>query len=134
MKLRFSPCEDGFDLHFADRLVLAHRHDRPALTIARGNSSVAMQRGNFRIDDAPSAELSPQEWHKEGDTIVLLDRGEPAVRLELGESALTTVCLRGGYDRIWLRWHAAPGETVWGGGEQLSYLALNGRAFPMWTS
>jgi alpha-glucosidase len=29
---------------------------------------------------------------------------------------------------------AEPGEAVWGGGEQMSYLALNGRAFPIWTS
>ena len=134
MKLRFSLREDGFDLHFADRLVLAHRAGRPALTIARGNSSVAMQRGNFRIEDVPTAQLSPAEWQHDGAAIVLLDGGEPAVRLDLGERGLTAVCLRAGYDRIWLRWHAEPGETVWGGGEQLSYLALNGRAFPMWTS
>jgi hypothetical protein len=37
-------------------------------------------------------------------------------------------------DRLWLSFHAEHGETVWGGGEQMSYLALNGRAFPMWTS
>ena len=134
MKLRFLQHENGFDLHFADRLVLAHRHDRPALTIARGSSTVAMLRGNFRIEDSPAGHLTPADWRRDGDAVVLLDAGEPAVRLELDDSALTAICLRPSYDRIWLGWHAEPDETVWGGGEQMSYLALNSRSFPMWTS
>lgn len=39
-----------------------------------------------------------------------------------------------GYDRISVDWVIAPEEIVWGGGEQMSFLALNGRRFPMWTS
>ena len=37
-------------------------------------------------------------------------------------------------NRIAIDLAATDGESVWGGGEQMSYLRLNGRRFPMWTS
>ena len=117
MELRFGEDELGFELHFAGRLLLAHTRARPALSMARGASAVTMLRGNFRIEDAPSGRLEPTEWRAEHSAVVLLDQGEPAARLELGAGELSVTLLRPGYDRIWLRLHAAPGEAVWGGGE-----------------
>ena len=134
VQLRLSEDQLGFELHFADRLLLSHSRAQPALAMARGASKVTMLRGNFQIDDAPSDRLDPSDWRIDGSTVVLLDQGEPAARLDLGKANLSVTLLRLGYDRIWLRLHAAPDEAVWGGGEQLSYLALNGRRFPIWTS
>ena len=54
--------------------------------------------------------------------------------MRLDGNQLTVTATDPAHDRLWLRFHAEPGEAVWGGGEQMSYLALNGRAFPMWTS
>ena len=51
---QFETSDDGFDLHFAGRLVLRHRRACPALAVARGASEVTMYRGNFRIEDAPT--------------------------------------------------------------------------------
>lgn len=131
---RFTQQDDGFDLHFAGRLVLSHRAGSPALAMARGAASVQMYRGNFWIADAPTGRIVPVDCLVEDDAVILLDGGEPAARLLLADGRLTVQLLRDGYDRITLNFHAEPGEAVWGGGEQMSYLALNGRAFPMWTS
>ncbi len=134
MIARFEPAEDGFDVHFAGRLVLCHRPGCPALTLARGAAEIAMFRGNFRIEDSPTGLVSPAEWQMEGSTVTLLSDGVPLARIATKQGALTVTALDPAHDRIWLRFHSEPGEAVWGGGEQMSYLALNGRRFPMWTS
>lgn len=41
---------------------------------------------------------------------------------------------QGDHDRMTIDLHLEEGETIWGGGEQMSFLALNGRRFPIWTS
>ena len=66
MFARFEAAEDGFDLHFAGRLVLRHRRACPALALARGASEVTMYRGNFRIEDAPSGVVAPIDWRLAG--------------------------------------------------------------------
>lgn len=143
----FSICEGGFDLHYAGRLILSHRSspaqdnaregrtpDRPILTMARGAPRIEMVRGNFRIEDFPSDELSPSEWSQDDNRITLRDDNGPAASLHFEANRLEIELLRPGFDRIHIRFHAEEGETVWGGGEQMSYFALNGRSFPMWTS
>ncbi len=134
MVAHFEAAEDGFDLHFAGRLVLRHRAACPALTLACGNAEVAMFRGNFRIEDAPSGLAAPRHWTLDGDSVEMRGDGKAMARLSVSGNRLTVAALDPAHDRIWLRFHAEPGEAVWGGGEQMSYFALNGRRFPMWTS
>ncbi len=134
MELRFSEHEQGFDLHFAGRLIMSHRRDRPALTLARGNSAVTMVRGNFRIEDSPIDPIEPCDWTLLPNAAQLLHNGTEVAQLRIEAGQLVVNAADPATDRIWLRFHAEPGEAVWGGGEQMSYLALNGRAFPMWTS
>jgi len=130
----FSAIDGGFDLHFAGRLVLRHRPEAPVLDSARGNPSVVMYRGNFKIDDAPEGQVTPLDCAVEDKAVTLSNLGAAVARLELRDNRLCVTLLTAGHDRIRLRWHAEPGEAVWGGGEQMSYLSLNGRSFPMWTS
>jgi alpha-glucosidase len=130
----FSAVEGGFDLHFAGRLVLRHQPDAPVLDSASGNPTVIMRRGNFKIDDAPEGQITPLDCAVEDGSVTLSHDGTPAARLQLSDNRLTVTLLTPGHDRIRLRWHGEPGEVVWGGGEQMSYLALSGRSFPMWTS
>jgi sulfoquinovosidase len=132
--VKFEAAEDGFDLHYAGRLVLRHRLTSPALTLGVGNPDVTMYRGNFRIEDAPAELVAPREWVIVGDSAELLSEGIAVARITASENGLTITALDPACNRIWLRFHAEPGEAVWGGGEQMSYLALNGRRFPMWTS
>lgn len=134
MKAQFLAVEEGFDLLFAGRTVLRHRSDCPALAIARGNPQVTMRQGNFSIQDLPEGRVEPTEAIVGEDRVDLLDSGIAKVRLSVVGNALTVTALDSAFDRLSIRFHAEPGEAVWGGGEQMSYLALNGRSFPMWTS
>ncbi len=130
----FSAVDGGFDLHFAGRLVLRHRAETPVLDSACGNPTVLMYRGNFKIDDAPEGQIAPRDCAVEDGSVMLSHDGTPVARLELSDNRLTVTLLTPGHDRIRLRWHGESGEAVWGGGEQMSYLSLCGRSFPMWTS
>ncbi len=93
-----------------------------------------MQRGNFRIEDSPADRAELDEAVADGDRILLGTGGRARAVLTLSDSAIVIDSLDPAFDRIHLRMHAEANETVWGGGEQMSYLALNGRRFPMWTS
>jgi sulfoquinovosidase len=131
---QFVPAEDGFDLHFAGQIMLRYRTAQPALALAKGKVDVTMLRGNFRIQDAPTTAIEPTDWLIDDDGVLLMADAVAVARLAIDTNCLTVTALKPGYDRIWVRFHAEPDEAVWGGGEQLSYLALNGRRFPMWTS
>ena len=126
--------EGGFDLHVAGRIVLQHRRSCPAVVIARGNPQIAMDRGNFLIEDIPSEELVLDEATLYEGGYLLGRSGVSRATLTISDNAVTVATLDPAFDRMTINFHAEPGETVWGGGEQMSYLALNGRRFPMWTS
>ena len=134
MGLRISDQEDGFDLLFGGQILMRHRADCPAVVISRGAASIAMYRGNFRIEDLPTQPIAPSEWRVVDGGIELDDAGVVAVKLHISDTAIDIETLRDGYDRITARFHAEPDEAVWGGGEQMSYLMLAGRRFPIWTS
>ena len=125
----FCATDEGFELRFGGRLVLRHSESCPAVVIGRGNPSVEMVRGNFRIDDAPSDCRSLGRWSCAGDAVEF-----DGARLSWSGNRLSLAASAPAVDRLWVRFHAEPGEAVWGGGEQMSYLQLNGRRFPMWTS
>ena len=134
MEAQFSATDGGFDLHFAGRLVLCHRRDRPVLTLARGAAQVTMRHGNFRIEDSPTEAITPFDWTLAEDAVGLSLDGKAVARIALDGAALNVTAQDPLHDRIVLRFYAEPGEAVWGGGEQMSYLALNSRRFPIWTS
>jgi len=143
---RFEAKDGGFDLLLGDRVILRHRVDAPAFRIAKGNPTVTMVRGNFRHQDAPSDErllrhivkwVEPQNGYGE---LFLSDEPSGVALLKLlvsdhdGSLSLDRCPQGDDYDRLAVEFLAEPDEYVWGGGEQMSYLALNGRCFPIWTS
>jgi alpha-glucosidase len=132
-----TPCKGGFDLRLAGRAVLCHRPEYPAISVASGDPLVAMVRGNFRLSDTPVAArpLSVCEVVGEGAVVLSSADGTAKVALSLAPDAqrLTMTALTG-HDRITLDFTLGPDDVLWGGGEQMSYLALNGRTFPIWTS
>jgi sulfoquinovosidase len=166
---RFEAKEGGFDLMLGERVILRHRVDAPAFRIAKGNPTVTMVRGNFRMEDAPSDERvlrhtvlpkmavmrlgwmdrlrgkKPQSiWSSDiaencGNGFVFLSdeqNGKPLLSIFFPDEThyLLKFEAEREFDRISADWLIAPDEIVWGGGEQMSHLALNGRKFPMWTS
>ncbi|MBC2665209.1 alpha-glucosidase [Novosphingobium flavum] len=134
MEVRISAAGGGFDLHFAEKIVLRHRPDCPALAMSRGHARVTMKLGNFHIEDEPFDRLEPSECVVSLNSVSWLSQGEPVARLDVQGNTFSITALDPAYDRLIVRFHAEADETVWGGGEQMSYLALNGRSFPMWTS
>lgn len=134
MKLRFDHIEDGFDVFFGPHLVIRHRARCPALAIARGTADVAMVRGNFRFRDTVRDRAEPTACRLIENGCELLAGGSPVLGITCDGRELRVEGRDPSINRLWVRFHAVPDETVWGGGEQMSYLALNGRRFPMWTS
>jgi alpha-glucosidase len=130
----FRPVDGGFDLHLAGRIVMRQRQSCPAVVIARGHAEIAMDRGNFRIEDTPFNAIVLDEATEHDGGYLLGSDGVARARLTISGHAIEITPLDPVFDRITVRFHAEPGETVWGGGEQMSYFALNGRRFPMWTS
>ena len=128
----FFAAGDGFDLRIAGLTVLRHRISCPAVSIARGAPAVTMRHGNFRIEDAPVDRIDGGALTLDERTVTL--DGNARLAFDPASLTLTVTALAPAADRIWLRLHAEPDEQVWGGGEQMSYLALRGRRFPMWTS
>ena len=129
-----SVVDSGFDLSFAGRLVVSHRADCPAVATAQGDPAITMYRGNYDMRDTPADRRRPTGWRRAGAGVILGDATGDVARLAWRGHRLELTALIPGHDRLTLHFHAAPGETVWGGGEQMSYLALNGRRFPIWTS
>ncbi|WP_411290521.1 alpha-glucosidase [Sphingorhabdus sp.] len=130
----------GFDLLRDDVCILSHRSDKPAIEVGSGTPDLEMVRGNFRIGDVVESRL-PLDCISEINGVIRLwnmARPELVVTLELAQSAQGSVlklrCNNPTANRLWLKLQCAPSEAFWGGGEQMSYLKLNGRRFPFWTS
>jgi alpha-glucosidase len=100
-----------------------------------GRADAAMNRGNFRIEDRVEARLP---LVRVGDGLLGVEGGRPLLRVAVeprpGGATLRFDALDARVNRLWLRLPAEPGEAVWGGGEQMSYLDLRGRRYPIWTS
>ncbi len=135
--VQLTPSEGGFDLRLAGRVVLCHRSHSPAISVASGDPRVTMVRGNFRHVDTPVAAMSLSSCEVAGECTTVLASADGSVKLAAAfapdASRLTLTALTG-QDRITFDLDLAPDDVLWGGGEQMSYLVLNGRNFPIWTS
>lgn len=127
--------DGGFDLLFAGKIVVRHRPNSSAFAMARGDACVTMRHGHFDFLDQQTDRTSPTDWARLDNAQIMLSLdGRPMLRIILAEASIEVVAIDPSFDRLSVRIHADAGEAVWGGGEQMSYLTLNGRSFPMWTS
>ncbi|WP_394657732.1 alpha-glucosidase [uncultured Novosphingobium sp.] len=136
LSLNFALEDDGFVLLLEDRVILRSTADKPAFQVARGDADVRMIRGNFSIGDTPQDHHSLSFARMDGADVVLSaqDGSQPHLRLRIAENRLEVRTVDTRFDRVRIDLAAQPGEHVWGGGEQMSYLDLSGRRFPIWTS
>jgi alpha-glucosidase len=140
VRAKFVTTTDGFVLVAAGRTFLRHRIEVPAIRRGVGVSAVQMYRGNFQIEDDLAALPDLPECRVNADRVVFAADadGQPKMTLVLSETsggfALSLETCDPRCNRLTLDLAAAPEEHIWGGGEQMSYLRLNGRRFPMWTS
>jgi len=130
----------GFTLSLGDLALLHHTADAPCVFAGVGEAAIAMHHGNFDVSDY-LVERTPLP-HVTIDGALLHFRRHagdpPLLTLELQHDPATAI-LHVRYadprlNRFWFRIAAAPGEHVWGCGEQMSYFDLRGRRFPLWTS
>jgi alpha-glucosidase len=140
--VRLTALENGFALEAAGRPILRHCNIARSISTASGDPSVAMVRGNFRLSDrsVAAAPLSRYEVDAAGRMVLSSDDASAAVAVTLkpgpgqGGAARLAVTALSGHDRLTLDFALGEGDVLWGGGEQMSHLVLNGRQFPIWTS
>ncbi|MBU7579443.1 MAG: alpha-glucosidase [Porphyrobacter sp.] len=127
--------EGALTLRLAGRTILRHAPDSLAISIASGAPQVTMVRGNFRLcDDAVAASpLLLAEVNPAGAARLASADGSAAIAISL-DGARLTLAADAPHDRITIAFALDADDVLWGGGEQMSYLALNGRNFPVWTS
>ncbi|MCX9148452.1 alpha-glucosidase [Erythrobacter sp. WG] len=135
MTARLEPREGGVDLLLAGRVLLRHRPESTAISVACGDSTVTMVRGNFRLADRPVAArpLSRAEVDATGGVTLASADGSAQVALALTGGRLVLTA-NAPHDRLTLDLCLEDGDVLWGGGEQMSHLVLNGRIFPLWTT
>jgi len=135
--LQLAAKEDGFDLAVGGRCILSQRPDCPAVSVTCGDPQVTMVRGNFRLGDnaQPAHPLSQCAFDSEGHVLLASIDGTARLTLRFApESRRITLTAHTPHDRITLDFTLDADDILWGGGEQMSYIALNGRSFPIWTS
>jgi len=128
--------QDGFALLLGGHSIVSHRPDLPAIAIGSGDPKVAMVRGNFRLGDGlrPAPQLTQYTRADDGFVLSSLDEtARVAVRIAPDGGRLSLKALTP-HDRITIDFNLGADDVLWGGGEQMSYLALNTRRFPIWTS
>ncbi len=134
MTVTLRPAESGFDIFAGEALVIRHRADAPALFVGAGRPLVDMYRGNYFLEDRVDERIALREASVAGDTVTLSAGGRALLTLTLRDDALHLEALDPALNRLWLNTVGEAGERLWGGGEQMSYVDMAGRRFPMWTS
>ncbi len=140
MATAFEATGDGFELRSGAGVLLRHAGGFPAIELGVGEAAVEMFRGNFRIEDDVAERWPLDNCVVDGATVRLWNSERPEfaatarVAVQGGKARLALQSEHPAANRIWIRMPRLPEESIWGGGEQMSYLRLNGRRFPFWTS
>lgn len=137
MALQLTAHEDGFDLLLGGLNILRHRSLAPAISLGFGDPQITMVRGNFRLNDGAIAapELSRCTMLDAGRVELVSADGAAHLSLRVAPDG-GRICLAAltAHDRMTVDFRINSDDVLWGGGEQMSYLSLNGRKFPIWTS
>lgn len=125
-------------LRHNDTILLKASPQRPMIYVGVGQESVEMYRGNFKIEDYLSERVplrvTGAEETDSGWTLDLEGRLRVQVVIQGEIAELSFEQLDPAINRFWLRVCADAEESCYGCGEQMSYLNLRGRHFPLWTS
>lgn len=140
MLMHLLDTDTGFELWLGNRLLAVHTRDTPFIVAGHGTADMGMYRGNFDIKDAVDARFDLAVVRRDGNTLRFYAGDaagnglEPALEMDIIDNALVLRRAASGLNRFWFRLHADANEHVWGCGEQMSYLDLRGRRYPLWTS
>jgi alpha-glucosidase len=145
--MKLTTNKSGFTLTHKNRVVFEHSIEAPILFLGVGEANYDMYRGNFDITDYITERLPMRHFDVErfernnaeavaigfkfdGHTVLKMILGlTPEGRLKAEFESIDKK-----YNRFWLRVAADKKERVFGCGEQLTYLNLRGKNFPLWSS
>ncbi len=136
MPIEIALIADGFEVRIGAHCLIRHNSAAPAFTVGKGQAEVDMNRGNFSITD-DVIEQHPLDCFAFEDALLRLwnsEKTDCAIWVQLTDNGLRINAKDPALNRIWITCQIDDQESIWGGGEQMSYLALNGRHFPFWTS
>ena len=137
MAFALTATENGFELRSGATVLLRHDAATPAIELGVGVADVDMCRGNFRIEDDLAERWALDCCAVDGPIVRLWSSQKPefAATCKIGVDGTMTISSENATaNRIWVHFPRGSTESIWGGGEQMSYLRLNGRRFPFWTS
>lgn len=136
--MRVEISENKFELIVNDKVILRNSEDQPMIYVGYGNETVDMYRGNYKIEDYVMERLPLKltEVREEDNKYLLnFDNKIECTIVKDTESVVITFkknCSK--INRFWFRVNSNKEEKCYGCGEQMSYLNLRGRNFPIWTS
>ncbi len=135
---------DGFEIRHNNQVLFSHSLKSPSLFVGQGKEKMEIYRGNFDIQDYVESRIALTH------VTVVEANGKTQLEYRALEQAPISIVLdvvvQGddltlkfeskdpALNRVWVRLPAQANEKVWGCGEQMSYLNLRGRHFPLWTS
>jgi sulfoquinovosidase len=136
----FAATDDGFALRAGATVLLRHSAANPAVELGVGAANVDMCRGNFDIQDVLAERWPLDCCSVDGMAVRLWSSQYPdaavniAVQVDGDQASLVFSTENEAANRIWVHFPRDASESIWGGGEQMSYLRHNGRRYPFWTS
>lgn len=136
--------ENYFEVIVNGKLILRHSPTAPCIYVGNGQQDIEMYRGNFDIKDnveeriglryaevsemGQGYEINLKRTANDQEKLVIhLINDYNNLRLDFSDNKTL-------YNRFWIRINAYEDEKVYGCGEQMSYLNLRGKNFPLWTS
>lgn len=132
--MKFVEFENGFEIYETNNVILRHSNEEPMFFIGKGIHSMKMYRGNYDIKGYIDSKV-PLVFEKfENDTLYFNYGFSFKLVIIENNLEIITASSNDTYNRFWCYLPSTKLEKVYGLGEQMSYLNLRGRSFPIWTS
>ncbi len=136
MKINFN--NNAFSFEVNGKVILEHSDKKPLLYVGVGEETVDMYRGNFNISDyvIERTKLNIKDVVNDGNkyTVNFDDKIKAYFSVNGDVLNIDFEKLDDTINRFWIRANSSQDEKIFGLGEQMSYLNLKGRNFPVFTS
>ncbi|MDC7234151.1 MAG: alpha-glucosidase [Spirochaetales bacterium] len=141
--LRLEDINGGFRLLYNNREILSHTEKHPAVAGGQGTGRYKFNYGLFKIKDSKLKMRQPVSWTRvaadEKEIVILFDKD---IRLRASVSTegiiprehlkLELENSKEGDNRLEVNLSSREGESIYGCGQQYSYLDMKGRKVPIW--
>ncbi|OOB77233.1 MAG: alpha-glucosidase [Epulopiscium sp. Nuni2H_MBin001] len=127
-----------FKLEHNGHVILSHSASQPLLYVGVGDEDVEMYRGNFKIEDYLIERIKLD--------VLSIQETDGATAINFGDKVIATIKIvsdkcdisfehkDSDLNRFFIRLNSSENEKCFGLGEQMSYLNVKGRNFPIFTS